>query len=1795
MDKRFIKGLFKDTAHIDQPEGTWRYAKNAVTNDKKGSISNEGGTELAGHLGANPLTGAQNDKVIGKIEVSDNRVILFVKDVVSSISPRSEIGIWEKGVYTILYSPNVAATGIDLNFQEKYPIEGTFKIDSKEDLVIYFTDDLNPPRAFNVSRQQRESGASTHLLYGSLPNDIELLNLFPHSGSVPHIELDSVATHQSSVIEGGGLLTAVYYLALAYVDDDFVATNFVTVSNPISIVDEFDHTIPTTKKDGAKEGSQTTKAIKWLVTNLNNDYKFLKPVIIRKMGDANEAFQLPNLDISSATSKEVVFTGIEGATPASLQDVIIDTVSYDTAKTIQQLDNVLYLGNLTGKKDLDYQKYANNIKLHSVTKRIKDFDTVYVTADNIETGFLNTQVNNFDGSVQTVDPTKSYRYQPNIFKFKGYMRDEVYAFYIAFILKDGSTSYAYHIPGRESQGAERSTNISNEGPLYGDAQNINPKYAKLFHFKDTSDGAFNDTRFMNYWENGTETYPNTDNYEIWDVGGYTGNDLKGNNVRHHHFPSNRNPGRRTIASSKCRTAPSEGLKGNIVALSNDLITFRFEENTTHYVNDGYYTKAFLNTYKGSSSTVDESYARQLWDGKVFTADQAMDVEVRWLIQYWQTGSYVGDVKTQLIKVVNGTASVVNSDTIANGSFDITGCPDSDKKNDYNSQTPNGSVDPQFSSPIHLEPGDQLYLQHKRNKNDHQVYQTHYDDYGNHNPPHRQMKKPSDPDCPKFKTFIRFKCTSSNTVLPDEFIRDVKVNHNVDVLGFELRDIKIPQAIRDKIQGFRVYYAKRDHADKTILGQAPLLPMRSHRAQIGICRESLGGGDATQILETLQDAPEDFWTKDPSGFFYYNYPTYPLLYEENPSGPNPISDAHGYKVFNFPAFDLLRSRKSISSATHINVEYITRNLVFNGPTIDQDKKMVSFIEEDGSSGIDQVTQVWGYDTDFNCYPKDVNSSIHIGHMYQTPRLTTQPRMLGQKAKTYVPGDSIFDVRSLGFGGKIFNEFGESGIAIGLKDEHELSANRARMEPFLNDGHPDWIDPNNVGNNWGYFNFAHQNSVNAAILVNPTDSNGVWNTAVAGGGTYNGSNRSKSYIANLKAFKTDVYKSIDSQDLVWTGFEVLGDDLDYFTIGNQNAHYNTDQLGTINGQDHEGIFGGDTYICRYGAASGLTPNDRNQNSNPFRAIHYHIVESQDNINFRHTQDDDSIYFPNTPAKSVLKTVGIKDIVAKDNMRYNDNYSELNTLRSAFPLPLADSLQDNFPTRTHRSAKADTTSLIDNYRIFLANQFKDLPKNRGDLWKLSSFNNLLYFHMQESLFAGKGKQALKLSDGSESFVGSGDIFQQEPDEIIQTEGGYAGTQSQWAALTTRFGYFFVDGSSRKVFLMGEQLQEISAVGMESWFKENLKFELQDYGFTSKCSIDNPVDGFGFTSIYDPNNRRIILTKREFAPTQQFKDAYNLQGGTMQNGVFLGSLRFNSNKCLYQVWAVPDGAGNPPPQWTDLPFECSSAYFTCSGWTISYSPEAGTWTSFHSYIPYIYFNTSTDFYSLTDKYNRPVYQQGVTTLTTHNGTTFGNAGIWRHNSKENRGILYQENKKLSVTNAQWETLLDRYNFEIEFVHNENKTTDTLLSNVSYTLETFNQDDVSVLQHGFTDFLLYNTLQISGVTELEYLVNTRRVGNSWNINRFRDMAALSTDTSIYYMSSNTNILGGTNTGTVTSSSTENMFIVDGMNETVNASYIDLNKTWDKQKKFTDKWVGIRLICDNKQNNLLNLYSTSVGARKVHR
>ena len=64
------------------------------------------------------------------------------------------------------------------------------------------------------------------------------------------------------------------------------------------------------------------------------------------------------------------------------------------------------------------------------------------------------------------------------------------------------------------------------------------------------------------------------------------------------------------------------------------------------------------------------------------------------------------------------------------------------------------------------------------------------------------------------------------------------------------------------------------------------------------------------------------------------------------------------------------------------------------------------------------------------------------------------------------------------------------------------------------------------------------------------------------------------------------------------------------------------------------------------------------------------------------------------------------------------------------------------------------------------------------------------------------------------------------------------------------------------------------------------------------------------------------------------------------------------------------------------------------------------------------------------------------------------------------------------------------------------------------------------------------------------------------------------------------------------MFTVLGMVEAPTDAYITLPpavKPYFQQKKFMDKWFGIRLIYDNISNNLINLHSTSVGAKKLYR
>ena len=1638
---KYVQGLNKDTGPIDQPEGTYRYAKNAILSKRVGAVVNEHGNSTHVSIGDNHV-------ILGTIEITDGRIIVFSvgEGIVANEVGQSRITVIENGAATIVLQTDAGAApggnDFDLKFNKDYPIEGAYKLDPDQNLIIYWTDNYNFPRTLNVTRQLSFQSANNPFFYQSIYNKlpffstntnyVDRLNLFPHSGPVPRIQFGSIAN-------GGALKSGTYFLFLAYVDENFTQTNFVSYSLGVPVVEDDEAVRPIERYDGCPADSQTGKSIVWDISNLNTDYEYLRPVVVARISEEAEfAFKLNDIDISSTTAS-ITFSMLEGYESKSVEEVIIDTVAYETAKTIAQLDSVLYLGNLSGTKDIGYQRYANAIGLSSHVETLDPFDTYELSMDNLMYGYLNesppsdiTKENGFRDINKLASTTENRR---------GYTRDEVYAFYIAFILNDGSMSYAYHIPGRTQLTGIDAEDIGKLGTTFAEEMedtqpsggysetssvqdnkllDITNESGQLFHFYDMSklDGA----KDMNFWQNKNEVYPNTEDYLVYD-GNLQIDDLRGQPVRHHRMPTNWNSQRRSISGFNSSVNPQ--------SVSQTTTVYYYACGGDTNGDDGWLTEV-------GNSSAGEGPVVKLPQSHRFTADP-------------------GD---RMIDEIGGGNGWYGAD------------------NDLNAEQGGAAYPENWVSAVPAEGQTGWFIWSKGPDADINsggctatVSAINGDGGGNVESIEVDQNGGSGND-PINDWFTKVIAGYFAWIVRDTVIEggEGTISHKVRPLGVQLDNIKIPQDIANKVQGFRIYYAERNHANRRVLGQDLLKNTKSDLewddAEISGCSSAPGNGDR----EAFICAPG-------------------TLYEDK------VTEAVFHDHY------LLEKARSLVPATHTTHEYSVDFVSFRGP---------GHFYSDVSGSVE----------DGPCIVKNSYVSFHMGKTYSSAS-SNNPYLhfpLREKCKTYLQSDSIFDGRSLGFGKRIYNLGGESCAILGFDTE-----DRHIEYNFLEAGQ---------GASWhsqpgaqSQFSFANENF---------------------------SSNEVRMQVHNLQAFKTDMYLSFDTQELVWTGYEVLGNELNNYILEDDNW---TGETGEI--------WGGDTFICRHGYRISHRPEVGGVEPADHKCVLYTIAESSTNINFRHETGVDTSYFPGSPAKKVLDLKANVDLTDPDNMKYNSVYDlGIADVKPAIPLPLRESDPTVFKTRIQRSAKADDTSLIDNYRVFLTLEFKDMPRNRGDIWKLAVFNNLMYIHTEDSLFKTKGKDTLQLQDGVQAFVGSGDIFQQAPDEMIQTEAGYGGTVSQWVSLVCQHGYFCMDYRNRKVMLVKDKIYDIGKSGLENWFRDNIPYALAEYGLPD--DFDNPIQGIGFHAIWDEQFDRILLTKRDLKPTQAFIDAYN-----------------NSDIVWDSIGNKFDDKSRPGKYllWTD------TEYFTKDGWTASFDGELNIWVSFHDYIPYIYSYTNDFIVSANE----------------------GSYDLWKHQQTFSEDVYdfgFHPGRFYGTT----------FPFEFEFIYNKAKDDDKVFYSFNYTLDVYSgtQGGVDgrgqVLKHrpGFTSFYVYTTHQISDEQEIEYMMNVRRIGNEWKINKFRDLANLVNSGSIVYYGganghsgSNYGLTGvnvaGTITETVQVTSSNTMFNVSGMNETINNSFIDVNKSWNTQRKFSDKWVGIRLICSNSDKNLINLYATDVAAKKFYR
>ena len=1940
--KKLVRGMVKDTSRADQPEGTMRDALNANLNITKGTVVNEHGT-----VG---FTSMANFQVLGSITLENDKIVLFGHDTSEDVSV-DEIRQLDPhtGIMIVLYRTNA------LGFRETHPIVAIARRNQANDDLVYFTDgfsqtkqayagfeyvdDSNPPRVINITKQikARESGFSSAELYNKT-NTFHKLDLVPRVGE--HSKIESAA-----IITGGALTSGAYYLALAYADQDGLETNYFVMSNPVYIVPGEENSLPTNTLIGAEGGAPTNKSIQWTLTTPQTiDYQLIQPAIVRVINEEQTAFKLPTVQFEAARLT-ITYTGNEQALPLSTEDILVDDVTYTSAEAIAQLDNRLYLGNVTSTKDIGFQPFASQIQIKARTERKiqfnpRVFDTFILNqgyaamlqtynkpigrqyfekftrvedSDN-PTSYTPDGLTNAIGSYAEIlqdlltedDRTtlKGYRDVKHSFKKKSYRRGEVYAFYISFVLKDGTETYAYHIPGREARTFSSNEEITEDAPFKNfpngdvrEATGFRPEEfrlqndnANIYQVVDTASKTsgyeFGD---MSFWENENEKYPNTPDFIIADVSAdgspnLTDRTLAGENVRHHKFPSN-------LTSDISFVDRATNNSGN-----------RFQEVAEKFSVTGDTGQLFTDNDVGDEGGLRMSEAIRLMGielENIKIPKYILEQVQGYKIYYAKRGKENRTILGQGVAIPGHPRyATVKEQSLAEA---IKGPY---KRAFYMY----GGLDHSDSSVIdtigHWKSNNGSNIQ--KNYYAHPVFKIHdFNLLRNRD----NLKAATHVQCQYGVMFRLYQGGPGTYVDPcqydqiDNAVADAPSGDAV-YLNYDTNDVSIKDGhsttfpslgwVSPEMKNTVDFYwhdpmhlgASMNNIDKDLFGVSRVLDISDVvEGDAGIFDEQ---GEALSDLKAAKRARR-------------------FRKGEDLSQPAEHNGGYANDTEQVLAIKAKESRvRAWYTSVMIATAYVQPETVLTNPYVIKGGDFKGMGNPDTAQH-NELNRFYG-ETGFD------NNQL---------TLTIEPtgKILLNGREDYESTDSA----SFKGASYLYNRAGETAHAISLTSG--LPALRGHL-PFNNafagnlqaDGYRVGLTTWGDGNRWLYPDapidglpkwyqrygetqipgnyYFNQNPLQ---LYKPSEFRGLHYT-LRMANQFNG--LPMAWMVNICSFRTEVYAPFDQQQLVWTGY--------YKDITNANttsgaALTDNQAVNYYTGASSGNIFGGDTYITRHGVRTtsqsyghayfraaqnlqdpvsyaminendgvtqdadlgkyllgatqsdgtvdegeGITtkkdrfqgdiplelnPNKHNKlgltngvpiwnynsanatdasnngdnrevakrtltvlkdtwnwvkgNVNPVSTILYFYCESDDLIEFRHIKDteagQETKIFDYHTAGSMLFDPPTEDYTNPDKILYGSHFSALQDLKVTQPLPVFAELEkeNTFPRRIVRS-DIDSGTLADGYRKFRGLNFKDVPSQRGAIKRLFDYRGTLYINTTRSLFVTQGKEELQIGAAT-AFIGNGDIFTREPAEAQESTIGYGGTSSRHAHVTTPYGHFYVNQHDRKIFMAGSQgLADISG-GLQTWLRDNMPFVLEQYGIDLGSDLAQE-NGFytdattgtsvplGFTIGYDPKFERILITKHEPVPTDQFVSDFNAGRIVISKGI-PHAVPLDGQEC-----EDPDDTSPEPdavarqkgaatgglevfcgPIWFGNP-----TYFKQGGWTLSYYPKERIWGSRHSYLPNMYAHTPNEMYSFAQ--------------TKEDRDDLGFMS-WEHSNSKNPGRFYGK----------------VYNFEVEFIDNTAQGEPKIFSNFYYWAESYIDDGRSVYEVNkvtnpvFDTFYAYNSTQITGAsTTINYLNNARLVDRVWYINDIRDYAKTENITSGELITGTENVAGYI-TSTVTSHiQTEPMFDEEGV---VNTNYVDTAKEWYNRRKLIDHYLGVRLIHDNSNRNLVHLYAVGTKFRKSHR
>lgn len=377
-------GLNMDQSVNQIQKGQLTYALNAaLENFDSNSVNyqNEPGNELC-------LEFPQGYHLIGTHLINEQSKHIFF--LTNPETGASEIGYMDNNdcVYRTYVSGNC------LNFNISSPIHKVVHKITNCTTEIYWTDGINPRRYMDLNDLPYKIKPGTDVCDNqTIPElDCNKLKIQPNF-AIPELEV-------VDIMNGGNLTAGTYQFAIQYCDVAGDAyTSYYSVTNPTPIADP---SITTPNFD-----YPVGRSIVLNVSNIDaTGYFEYYNVAVIKTVNAITSVELVGTYFIDDSTNVITYTGqSQTQIRLTIDDIFEKFPYYDIAQDLTAVQDLLVWDNLTSIDRINYQKIASQIDLKWQTYKLP--------------------------------ANENYSDELNATNLRGYMRDEVYAFEIVFLLRNG--------------------------------------------------------------------------------------------------------------------------------------------------------------------------------------------------------------------------------------------------------------------------------------------------------------------------------------------------------------------------------------------------------------------------------------------------------------------------------------------------------------------------------------------------------------------------------------------------------------------------------------------------------------------------------------------------------------------------------------------------------------------------------------------------------------------------------------------------------------------------------------------------------------------------------------------------------------------------------------------------------------------------------------------------------------------------------------------------------------------------------------------------------------------------------------------------------------------------------------------------------------------------------------------------------------------------------------------------------------------------------------------------------------